>query len=160
MTGSWPQQLFRGGLPVGAVFVNLASPRRGAEEIRQEQLPDALRLKPNVVTITLQDDLERGTPTTQVQADLAAIIGALKRLPGIEVLVGTAPPVAEAPEAGAELDAAITAAARAGGAEVVDLSGVDGSDGEARARQIAAAFQARLPRRFQPAPSETTDNAR
>ncbi len=74
LDGSWPQLLFREHLPADATLVNLASPRHGTAEIRDDELPVALRLRPDIVTITALDDLERDTNPAEVQSQLSAII--------------------------------------------------------------------------------------
>ncbi len=58
---AWPQQLFRTGLPLTATMVNLAGPPAGVTEIQRDQLQTALRLHPDITTITLVDDLEHGS---------------------------------------------------------------------------------------------------
>jgi len=140
LASSWPQLLFRNHLPVNATFVNLASPRHGGVEIRRDQLATALRLHPDVVTITLIDDLERATPPQTVQHNLSDIITNLRKIDGVRILVGTAPPDTGTVEARSAFDTAITTAARTGGAEIVDLSRVSASDAELRAQQISETF--------------------
>jgi GDSL-like Lipase/Acylhydrolase family len=144
LTASWTQALFRDHLPVNATFVNLASPHNGSDEIRRDQVPTAIRLRPDIVTITLIDDLERATPPEDVQRDLSAIISSLRKVDGIRILVGTAPLDTDIEKVRSAYNAAVTAAVRTGGAELVDLSQVSATDTKLRAEQIADAFAREL----------------
>ncbi len=139
-TDSWPQLLFRTNLPVSATFVNLAGPREGAEAIRGDQLPTALRLRPNLVSVTLLDDLERGTPPVTVRRDLAEILRRLGQVDGIRVLVGTAPPNTGSEEARLAFNAIVSGTVRAANARLVNLDGARATDPQIRAQQIADAF--------------------
>jgi GDSL-like Lipase/Acylhydrolase family len=139
-TDSWPQQLFRTALPTDATLVNLGSPRQGAEEIRRDQVGVAVRFRPDLVTITLLDDLERGTSPSALQENLGAIVRALHQVQGVTVLIGTAPPDVGTTAERAAFDAAIVAAARATGATVVNLGTVRSGDPARQRREIADAF--------------------
>ena len=143
-TDSWPQQLFRTALPTDATLVNLGSPRQGAEDVRRDQVGIAVRFRPDLVTITLLDDLEQGTTPSALQEDLAAIIRDLHQVKGITVLVGTSPPDVGTTAERASFDAAIVAAASATGATVVNLRTARSSDPARQRRQIADAFAAAL----------------
>lgn len=140
LTTAWPQHFFRDRLPINATFVNLASPRHGVSEIERDQVSVAVRLHPDLATITVLDDLERGTDPVEVERDLVQILGRLRAVDGLRVLVGTVPPGVAAPADAERLNAAVVEASRVGGGEVVDLSGVDATDPERRATQIAGAF--------------------
>jgi hypothetical protein len=144
---AWPQQLFRSALPRDGVFVNLADGRSGIAEVRATQLQDAVALHPDVVTITLLDDAERGTDPTAVEDGVRAVVTRLDRITGTTVLVGTTPSGTDGQEDTAALDAAIRRGA-AGHATVVDLSSVVAGDRTATATAIAAAFAAALPARI------------
>jgi GDSL-like Lipase/Acylhydrolase family len=139
-TDSWPQQLFRTALPTDATFVNLGSPRQGAEEIRRDQVAIAERFRPDLVTITLLDDLERGTTASALEEDLGAIVRDLHQVEGVRVLVGTAPPGVGTSAERTAFDAAIVAAARVSGATVVNLGTARSADPARQRRQIADAF--------------------
>ena len=110
-------------------------------------MPTAVRLRPDIVTITLIDDLERGTPPETVQRDLSAIIGSLQKVDGVRILVGTAPLDTDTAEARNAYDSAITAATRGQEVENVSLSRVSATDPELRAQQIADAFAVELAKR-------------
>ena len=140
LDNSWPQLLFRENLPANATLVNLASPRHGAAEIRDDELPVALRLRPDIVTITALDDLERATNPADVQSQLSAIIRSLRALKAVRVLVGTAPLDIAPPSAVSAFNVAVTTAARASGAELVDLGSVNAANQQQRGEQIASAF--------------------
>ena len=144
LTTSWPQVLFRNHLAVSATLVNLASPRQASAEIRRDQVPTAVRLRPDVVTITLIDDLERATPPQSVERDLSAIISSLRKVDGMLILVGTAPPDTATADVRRAFDSAVTTATRTEGVEVVDLSRVSATDAEVRAQEIASAFARQL----------------
>jgi hypothetical protein len=140
LTTAWPQLLFRKHLPVNATLVNLASPRHGGAEILRDQVPTAIRLHPDIVTITLIDDLERATPPQTVQRELSTIISELRTVDGVRILVGTAPPDTGTAEARSQFDSAVVAAAHTLRDKIVDLSGVSATDADLRADQIAEAF--------------------
>ncbi len=140
---AWPQQLFRSALSRESVFVNLADGRSGITEVRSDQLPTAVALHPDVVTITLLDDAERATDPAVVESDVRAVATRLDRINGTTVLVGTTPPGVGAPDASA-LDAAIRRGA-AGHATVVDLGSIAPGDPTETAAGIARAFARALP---------------
>ncbi len=144
---AWPQLLFRDHLAVNATLVNLASPRHGAAEIHRDQVPTAVRLRPDIATITLLDDLERASPPQTVQQDLGAILESLRKVDGIRILVGTAPPDTGTADARRAFDSVITAAAHTQGVEIVDLGRASATDPGVRAREIADAFAQELAKR-------------
>ncbi len=145
LAGTWPQRLFRSGLSRDSTFVNLADGRSGIAEVRTDQLPDAVALRPDVVTITLLDDAERDSDPVEVEEDLRAVVTRLDRIDGTTtVLVGTTPTGAIPDPGTPGLDAAIRRGA-AGHATVVDLDGVDHGDRDETATAIATAFEAALP---------------
>jgi GDSL-like Lipase/Acylhydrolase family len=139
---AWPQQLFRTGLPLSATMVNLAGPRDGVTEIEHDQLQTALRLRPDIATITLVDDLERGTALETVEKTLGEILSRLRRERGLRVLVGTAPPGTAAPEMVDAFNSVVKDTVRKHGGELVDLRGVRAADPDLEALQIANAFAA------------------
>ena len=60
--------------------MNLADARSGSAEIMASQVGPALAIHPDVVTITLFDDAERGTDPALVELDLGAVVTRLARL--------------------------------------------------------------------------------
>ena len=144
LTSAWPQILFRTALPITTTFVNLAGRREGVGDVLRGQVEAARLLRPELVTITVADDAERGTAPAEVEADLDAVVRRLRMGTTTRVLIGTVPPDAAAPEVVARLNAVVTRVALGAGATVVDLAGVQATDPTVRGRQIAAAFAARL----------------
>jgi hypothetical protein len=140
LVNGWPQVLFRSALPITSTFVNLADQREGVADIRRRQVEPARALRPDLVTITVVDDAERGTDPTSVEGDLEAVVARLRSGAATRVLVGTLPPDAAAPEVVEQLNAAVTRAATSAGATIVDLSGVRSTDPATRGTAIAAAF--------------------
>jgi hypothetical protein len=143
---AWPQQVFRSTLSSRSVFVDFADARSGSAEILASQVGPAVAFRPDVVTITLLDDAERGTDPAFVERDLREVMIRLART-GATILVGTTPAGIEAVDATAALDAAIRRAS-AGRATVVDLESTEGGDRESRAAAIARSFTKALPSRF------------
>jgi len=140
IAAAWPQVLFRTAFPRTAVFVNLSSPRAGAETMLDTQVGSAVALHPDVVTITVIDDAEHDTSPAVVEQDLTAAIGRLRAGRSPRVLVGTIPNSAAPAPVTQPLDQAIAAAARASGATLVDLGTADGPNDEAMGTQIARSF--------------------
>ncbi len=140
LAGGWPQLLFRSALPQTAVFVNLSNPRSGAAEILSRQVGVAAALRPDIVTITLIDDAERGTDPALVATDLDEVLGRLRADHAARVLVGTIPDGVTTPAATNALNAVITKVAGASDAAVVDLSATQGTSPELTATRIADAF--------------------
>jgi hypothetical protein len=101
LENAWPQVLFRTSLPITTTFVNLSGRREGVAEVLRGQVEAARQLRPDLVTITVADDAERGTAPAEVGADLDAIIRRLRSGTTTRVLVGTVPPDAAAPDVGA-----------------------------------------------------------
>jgi hypothetical protein len=150
LVDAWPQVLFATSLPVSAAFVNLANPGQGAAEIDRGQVPVAVRLRPDLATITLLTDIEQGTAPIEVQRRLIGILDRVHQVNGLRVLVGTAPPGSGSPTAVRAFNAAVTEATRAGGGELVDLGAARATDPQRQGRQIADAF-AQAVRRAPPA---------
>jgi len=140
----WPRVLFRTALPITATFVNLAGPDDGAADVLRRQVEVARELRPDLVTITVVHDAEGGVDAAAVGADLQAVVERLRDGTKTRVLVGTLPPDAAAPDVVAALNAAVTQAANASGATIVDLSTVRSTDPAVRGSEIASVFAAAL----------------
>jgi hypothetical protein len=138
----WSQRLFRSAFRRSAVFLDLAETGAGATQILRSQVDDAVRLHPDVVSVTLVDDADRGADPTTVGRDLRAALDRLHGASPATVLVGTIPRGVANPRVTDSLDRAITTAAD-GRARLVDLSPVDVRDDGAD-RQIAQRFAAAL----------------
>ena len=143
---AWPQRLFRSTLSRDSVFVNLAERRSGSAEILASQVGPAVAIRPDVLTITLLDDAERGTDPAIVEENLGAVLSRLGRT-GATILVGTTPAGIESAPATAALNAAIRRAS-AGRATIVDIEGIGGGDRQTTAAAIARAFAAVLPKKL------------
>jgi hypothetical protein len=143
---SWPHDFFRTAFPRSAVFFNLSSPRAGAATVLATAVGEAVRLHPDVVTITVMDDAEHGTAAASVEHDLVA---AIDRLRGTHtrVLVGTVPDALAPANVVQPIDQAVEAAAQATGATVVDLGSAPGVRDEGSRTAIARAFAATLRKR-------------
>lgn len=140
LVDAWPQIVFRTSFPVSGTFVNLAVPRQGASGMERDQVGVAVRLRPDLVTLTLLDDLEQGRAPLEVQQRLVGILNRLHQVRGLRILVGTAPPGTALPAAVDAFNAAVKDATRVGGGELVDLSRARATDVRRRAQQIADAF--------------------
>jgi hypothetical protein len=123
LADAWPQVLFRTALPPTASFVNLSNPRSGAAEILTREVQPAVALRPDIVTITILDDAERGTDPGLVELDLMRIVRELRTNGKTEIFIGTIPDGTAAP---------------------IALHSVAGSDDETTAAHIARSFAAAL----------------
>jgi lysophospholipase L1-like esterase len=85
---AWPQVLFRTALPRNATFVNFGSTGATIQDVLDHQVPPAVALRPSLVTISVSDDLFRGTPPTTFESTLRAVVGQLRRDAATRVLVG------------------------------------------------------------------------
>lgn len=132
---AWPQVVFRTALPPQTVFVSLARSGATAAQAGSDQLPLALRLDPDVVTVWLNlDDLAAGVTADDYETALSALVRSLRQggvarvlvanVPPIDLLPGYPPGLAAAvslPESIDAYNAAIDRVVRAEGAELVDL---------------------------------------
>jgi hypothetical protein len=144
---AWPQLLFRTALPPSATFVNFAVPGVTVRTALLGEVPQALQLHPNLVTVWLNvDDLLHGVPVQTYEAQLRTLVhdfravraavlladtpplGALPcAQPGVACPAGvpTAPATAAAAAVSADAyNAAIDRVAREEGATVVHVGGV------------------------------------
>jgi lysophospholipase L1-like esterase len=129
-TQSWPAVLAH-YLPPGTHFVNLGVPGILLHRAVQVELPVALDAHPTLVTVWLAvNDLAAGVPLPQYRHDLDTLLGTLQPATGARVLIANVPDVTLLPAFRAypglgpvvvAWNAAITAAARAHGAILVDL---------------------------------------
>ncbi len=144
LVSGWPQVLFRTALPITTTFVNLADEREGVEEVLRRQVEPARALRPDLVTITVLDDAERGTDPAVVESSLETAVARLRDGTGTRVVLGMLPPDSASPEVVAQLNAAIAQAAAVSGASIADLSGVQSTDPAVRGTETAAAFAAAI----------------
>src|SRR2546427_12419565 len=95
---AWTQVFFRTALPRSAVFVNMAVPGSTVAEALAAQVPDAVALSPNVVTVWLNvNDILRGVTPASYEGDLTRLVTALRRGGGTQGLVAQTTPPAHPP---------------------------------------------------------------
>ena len=95
---AWTQVFFRTALPRSAVFVNMAVPGSTVAEALAAQVPDAVALSPNVVTVWLTvNDILHGVTPALYEADLTRLVTALRRGGATKVLVANTPPLDDLP---------------------------------------------------------------
>jgi GDSL-like Lipase/Acylhydrolase family len=140
LAASWPQLLFRTALPETAVFVNLSNPRSGAADILAAEIPIAIKLHPDIVTITILDDAERGTDPAIVEHDLTDAIHELRAHHTTKILLGTIPDTTVSPATTQALNHTIEHVATDTHVQLVDLQAATGATAHATAANIAHAF--------------------
>lgn len=95
---AWTQVLFRTGLPRQTTFVNLGVPGSTVDDAIDEQLPEALRLEPTLVTVWLNvNDLLRQVEPSVFEGRLTRLLTALRRDGATRVLVANTPPLDRLP---------------------------------------------------------------
>ena len=95
---AWTQVFFRTALPRSAVFVNMAVPGSTVAEALAGQVPDAVGLSPDVVTVWLNvNDILHGVTPASYEADLTKLVTALRRGGATKVLVANTPPLDDLP---------------------------------------------------------------
>jgi len=89
---AWPQVFFRRALPRAATFVNLGVPGATVADALTRQVPAALDLQPDVVTVWLNvNDLIAGVTPTDFEAQLGDLVHRLRRNGATRVLVANTP---------------------------------------------------------------------
>jgi lysophospholipase L1-like esterase len=110
LRNAWTQVFYRSALPRSAVFVNMAVSGSTVAEALAGQVPNAVALSPDVVTVWLNvNDLIRGVPAASYEADLTKLLTALRRGGATKVLVANTPPLDDLPAYRACLPAPATA---------------------------------------------------
>jgi acyl-CoA thioesterase-1 len=95
---AWTQVFFRTALPRSAVFVNMAVPGSTVAEALAAQVPQAVALSPDVVTIWLNvNDILHAVTPASYEADLTRLVTALRRGGATKVLVANTPPLDDLP---------------------------------------------------------------
>jgi lysophospholipase L1-like esterase len=95
---AWTQVFFRTALPRSAVFVNMAVPGSTVAEALAAQVPEAVALSPDVVTVWLNvNDILHGVTPALYEADLTRLVTALRRGGATKVLVANTPPLDDLP---------------------------------------------------------------
>jgi len=95
---AWTQVFFRTALPRSAVFVNMAVPGSTVAEALAAQVPEAVALSPDVVTVWLNvNDILQGVTPASYEGDLTRLVTALRRGGATKVLVANTPPLDDLP---------------------------------------------------------------
>jgi acyl-CoA thioesterase I len=92
LRSAWPQVLYTTALPRGAVFYNFGIPGATVAEAIGSELPEALAVHPDLVTVWLNvNDLLAGVTPTSYEAQLDDLVHALRRGGHTRVLVANTP---------------------------------------------------------------------
>lgn len=84
--------LHRNALPEGAVLVNMGIPRATVAQALNEEMNQALSVKPNVVTVWLNvNDLVRGVAVDDYERQLDTLVKGLRAGGSVRVLVANTP---------------------------------------------------------------------
>lgn len=95
---AWTQVFYRTALPRGATFVNLGIPGATVARALQDELPYAVSLRPDVVTVWLNvNDAVAGVSAGTYERELATLVDALRRAGARTILVANIPPLTELP---------------------------------------------------------------
>ena len=95
---AWPLLYAHTALPEQTVVYDLAGPGQTAADAVADQLPAALEVHPQVVTVWLGPaDLLVGTPPSTFGSELGRLLGALRQRPAPQVLVADMPPLSQYP---------------------------------------------------------------
>ena len=98
LRGAWTQRFYRSALPASAVFVNVAVSGSTTAEALQNQVPQALKLDPTLVTVWLNvNDIIHGVTPAEYQGQLQSLVSQLRRGGATTVLVANTPPLDELP---------------------------------------------------------------
>ena len=94
----WPRVLYQAAMPVTTVFVNLGIPGATVAQALAVELPQALGLEPDLVTVWLNvNDIIAGVPPADFERDLASLVRQLRRGGATRVLVANTPPLDRLP---------------------------------------------------------------
>ena len=98
LRNAWPQLFYRGALPRSTVFVNMAVSGSTVADALVSQVPEAVALSPNVVTVWLNvNDILHAVTPASYEADLGRLLTALRRGGATKVLVANTPPLDDLP---------------------------------------------------------------
>jgi len=121
-TSSWPARV-AARLPSGTAYVNLGVSGSTAAQASREQLPAALSLKPQLVTIWLAvNDLNLGLTAAEYAAALRSVIEPLVQGTDARIFVGTAPDLRSVPAFGGHDEADLLGRITAYNREIADLA--------------------------------------
>lgn len=94
----WPRVLYQTAMPAGTVFVNLGIPGATVAQALAIEVPQALGLDPDVVTVWLNvNDILAGVSAADFERDLGSLVRQLRRGGATRVLVANAPPLDRLP---------------------------------------------------------------
>ncbi len=95
---AWPRVLWRRTLPAGSTLYSLGVPGSLASDALVDQVPQAVRMAPDVATVWLNvNDLIRGVPAVEFGRTLREIVRRLRGDGSTTVLVANVPHVEELP---------------------------------------------------------------
>ena len=96
---AWTQVFFRSALPRQATFVNLGIPGATVAGALDRQVPEALALRPDLVTVWLNvNDLVDGVTPGKYERDLGQLVHRLRRNGATQVLVANTPELDRLPD--------------------------------------------------------------
>jgi lysophospholipase L1-like esterase len=94
----WPRVLHRTALPEGAVFVNMGIPGATVAQAINEEMNQALAVKPNLVTVWLNvNDIIRGVAPADFEGQLDTLVKTLRNSGSVRILVANTPPLDNLP---------------------------------------------------------------
>lgn len=95
---AWPQVLYSAALPQQTRFVNLGIPGATVADALRAEVPYALRLQPDIVTVWLNvNDIIAGVSPASYERNLDRLLTRLRAGGSTEVLVANTPPVEHLP---------------------------------------------------------------
>jgi lysophospholipase L1-like esterase len=95
---AWPQVLFRTALPPDTTFVNLGIPGTTVAGALRRELPYAIELRPDLVTIWLNvNDLVAGVTPERYERALGRLVSELRDEGVEDVLIANTPPLVDLP---------------------------------------------------------------
>jgi lysophospholipase L1-like esterase len=98
LRNAWTQVFYRTALPRSTVFVNMAISGSTVADALVAQVPNAVALSPNVVTVWLNvNDILHGVTPASYESDLTRLVTSLRRGGATKVLVANTPPLDDLP---------------------------------------------------------------
>jgi len=95
---SWPQVLYRTALPAGTVFYDLGVSGSTVGEAVDQQLPEAIRLRPTIATVWLNvNDVAALERIGSYEATLRSLVHGLRNGGATAVFVANTPPIEALP---------------------------------------------------------------
>ncbi len=95
---AWTQVFYRTALPRAATLVNLGIPGATAQEALLREVPEAARLRPDIVTVWLNvNDLIRGVPPDDYRRQITSLLEGLRQAGSPTILVANTPPLGRLP---------------------------------------------------------------